>query len=235
MALLISASINWGAFGSETSGSKVADKKTEEVVYTVRLRMRQGQSTWEDSFPATGSSPIRIAHVVTAGCPANSTYMKVLVRAAGTKNWQRATLSKGYHHYEGGAFDGIRFEIDQPYYSSLTCRWKVYAGAGVSSGEDTLLGAIEYPGGFAQNLEIAVPAKKITHFRLAVPKFCQAVEILEASTVTEGVKDKAKLINKESNLYSVNDASGLRISKILITANGPLQSACQIPVFIQEK
>ncbi len=240
LALLISAGIGWSALATVPSErSSAQSNATGELIHKVRLRMPYGTSVWEDTFPATGSNPLKISFVSEPGCR-QSPYVNAYVRVAGTNHWQPTTYTGGYDYYKGGAIEGLRFEINNPYVLGLVCTWKIYANTGLSSPppvltQETLLGALSYPGGFVQNLEIAVPSKMVTHFRMAVPAFCQGVEILEASTVTEGVKDKAKLLNKEANLFTVNEESGSRISKIAVTLNGPVATACQIPIFITEK
>ncbi len=100
---------------------------------------------------------------------------------------------------------------------------------------ETLAGVVDYKGGFAK-LELTVALKDIVRsFRVAVPKYCKDVEILEAGTVTEGVFDEAKLVSETDHTYSVNGGAGLRVSGVRLTTNGPATSVCAIPVFLSAK
>lgn len=210
------------------------------LIQEFRLRMPTGLSTWEKSFPATGSSPLHILYVKESSCP-RSPGMNVFVRTTGTTHWQQTRLKDGYDYYDGTTIEAIRFEIQNTGLRPLTCTWRIYADEGmtqpppVSTGEE-LVGAINYAGGFAHNMEMPLtPALNVTHVRFGVPQFCQGLEVLEAATLTEGVKDKAVMVDKEQNLFAVNQGNGSRISKIFLSANGPVGKACQIPVYVKLK
>lgn len=232
------------AFAGDVTDTRNEDDSNADghqvLVKEARLRMPAGTSTWEDSFPATGSSPLRILYVKETSCP-RSPGMNVFVRTTGSTHWQPTRLVNGYDYYEGTTIEAIRFEIVNPYLRPLTCTWKIYADEGATepppvSTNEELAGAINYAGGFAHNMELPVsPALNVTHLRFAVPQFCEGLEVLEASTVTEGVKDKATMLSKEQNLFGVNQGNGARISKIFFSANGPVGKPCQIPVYVKVK
>lgn len=229
------------SFASENAQERYSDGGSSDaqvLIHEARLKMAYGNSVWEESFPATGSNPLHILYVKESSCP-RSPHVNVFVRVAGTTHWQPTLYQGGYDYYQGGAIDGMRFEISQPYHKSMTCTWKIYADQGMSvdpQGKEELVGALNYAGGFAHDVEFLLnPARVVTQFRLAVPQFCSGVELLEANTMTEGVKDKAQLIDKGQNVYSVNQGNGARISKILVSANGPAAKPCQIPVYVKTK
>ncbi len=101
--------------------------------------------------------------------------------------------------------------------------------------QDSLLSVIDYKGGFTKDLKGIVENKDLLKsFRVAIPDFCKDVEIVEAATVTEGVRDEAKLVDAKAHIYSINGGTGQRIGQILLTLNGPSTSACQIPILANE-
>jgi hypothetical protein len=97
------------------------------------------------------------------------------------------------------------------------------------SGE-TLLGVIDYKGGFGSRLRLNLPAPQVIKgFHVEIPSFCKA-DILEAGTVTEGVEDLAEQ-QGSSSVYKVNNGAGERVSAVFVTLNGPEGGACSVPVF----
>lgn len=231
------------SFANEAAQVRYSDlgavNSRQVLIHQVRLRMAYGLSVWEESFPATGSNPLRILYQKEFSCP-RSPRLNVFVRVAGTTTWQPTQLLAGYDYYQGGSIDGLRFEIDQPYFPSMTCTWKIYAENGTAFVEpgqkEELVGALSYTGGFALDVAFPLtPSRVVTEFRLAIPAFCEGVEILEANTVTEGVKDKAQLVDKSENRFAVNQGNGARISNLLISANGPTAKSCQIPIYVKGK
>jgi hypothetical protein len=100
---------------------------------------------------------------------------------------------------------------------------------------ETLAGVVEYTGGFSK-LDLAITHKDIVRsFRVAIPKFCKDVEIVQAGTVTEGVYDEAALVSAKEHTYSVNQGSGARIGGVRLALNGPSSPSCSIPVFLSSK
>ncbi len=98
--------------------------------------------------------------------------------------------------------------------------------------EDTFLGVIDYRGGFQKDTTLHVAATEITsHFRVAIPTFCAGVEILEAGTMTEGVRDPALLVDKGTWTFAVNNGTPQRIGAVVLTLNGPTTAACSIPIY----
>lgn len=102
----------------------------------------------------------------------------------------------------------------------------------LASGEH-LLGAIAYAGGFQTKVEMKLQQPEIVRrFRLAIPSYCEGVDILEAGTVSEGVQDVADAVGTPNGgVFSVNKGAGQRISAVFASLNGPTGKTCQIPVF----
>lgn len=99
--------------------------------------------------------------------------------------------------------------------------------------ERDLLTVIQYNGGFKADVTGDVASKEmIAEFRISIPAFCQGVEVLEAATFSEGVKDVATLKDSSKHIYSVRNGNAMRISKISLTLNGPANATCAIPVFL---
>ena len=204
-----------------------------DLIYSTRLRIPYGNSVWTEQMVPAGASPLLIVYEQTPQCP-RSPYLSVFVRLASTGQWQPTLLQNGLDHYSGSTIDAIEFRFQQPYYVSMTCAIKVFAAteAHPNFPQESLTGAVLHPGGFVQDLELAVPpSKKVTHFRVAIPSFCPNIDVLDAAVVTEGVKEPAQLVDAKSNTFSVNDGTGSRISKILVSLNGPTDQTCHIPIY----
>lgn len=102
--------------------------------------------------------------------------------------------------------------------------------AAAEPGDGDIIAVVNYQGGFQQDLSGTVLTKSIVkYFRVDVPAFCGPVEVLSASTVSEGVMDPAKAVGK--NMFEVAGGSGLRISTVALTLNGPPSATCSIPIF----
>ncbi len=238
-AIFLSALLSVAAFANERAAQKGVSN-AEQLIYSVRLKMGYGHSTFVDTFPEAGSSPLRINFIKDSSCP-RSPGMNVFVRHADTGRWEATRLQNMLDYYSGGTIDAIRFDITQPYYTNLTCTWKVYAENGpvdppVGGQEEILLGALIHNGGFAKEVVLPLQAPKfVTHIRFAVPEFCRNLQILEAATVTEGIADKAKLVSKEKLIFAVNKGEGARISKVTAALNGMPNQPCTIPVYATVK
>lgn len=227
------------SIASESSGHLLqyageVEEGNEKLIYTVRLGVPHGRTVWKDTFPATGSSPLRILLNAESSCP-TSPYVSVVVRLADTHKWQQTSLKNGFDFYNGGRIDGIQLHLNQPWYSKISCTFNVYATEGEepAPANETLVGALGYNGGFEKELAIDItPPTTVKKVRIQVPTFCKQTEVLEVFTVTEGVMDKATLLDKSQNLYSINQGAGSRITKILATLNGPAGSTCELPVYV---
>lgn len=100
---------------------------------------------------------------------------------------------------------------------------------------ETLAGVLDYQGGFSK-LDLGVTTKDLVKsFRVAIPKFCKDVEILEAGTITEGIYDEAKLAVEKDHAYNVNGGAGSRISGVRVSLNGPQTPSCSVPIFLSSK
>lgn len=210
----------------------------ESLLYTVRLRMLFGKSTWTGNFAPGGASPLRIVTLTEPSCP-RSPYANVFVQHSDTKQWEQTNFQRPFDYYSGGSIEAIRFDIDQPWYGDMTCTFKVYTQGQIlppPTPNETLVGVINYEGGFGQNLSLNVKSQKlVTSFRVKVPSFCKDLEILEAFTITEGVKDKATAFSATPTAFKVNEGHGSRISAIELTVLGPEDSKCQLPIYATEK
>ena len=172
-AVFLSALLSVAAFANVRSPEK-GMSNAEQLIYTVKLKMSYGNSTFTDTFPEAGSSPLRINFVKTNSCP-RSPGMNVFVRHADSGQWEQTRLQNQLDYYSGGTIDAIRFDITQPYYSSLTCTWKVFAengpvDPGFGNEEEFLLGAITHNGGYAKDVTLPLQAPKcLPHIRCQVP------------------------------------------------------------------
>ena len=101
-----------------------------------------------------------------------------------------------------------------------------------NTGSFTMLGALSYQGGLAQQ-DIAVAGAKVTQFWVRMPQFCTGVEVLEGGTVTEGQYDKARLVDANKMIFEVNGGAGARVGAVRVVFNGPRDHACDVPVYVK--
>jgi hypothetical protein len=230
---------------AETTDDKVAStviaaeeiEDLDTLIYTVRLRMAYGPSTWAaDLGRSYTANPLKLRYIVEPSCRAP--YVTMYLRSAVTGLWHKTRREGDVDSHLLTSFDGIRFDIDQPYLSAVTCEFAVTGretGPGRPDngnwGTGVLSGGVEYAGGFGQNLEVSIPAtQRIRGFRLSIPEFCGDLEVLEAGTVTEGIFDPATLVDARKNIYEVAGGT-VRSSVVRFSVNGPFDSRCFIPVF----
>ncbi len=238
--LVLSTLLSLSTFADVRSADEgVSD--ADQLIYQVRLKMKYGNSTFSDTFPEAGSSPLRINFVKESSCP-RSPGMNIFVRHADSGLWEQTRFQNNLDYYSGGTINAIRFDITQSTYSSTTCTWKVYAANGpvedpiFGGQEEILLGALTHNGGFAKDVTLALDAPKmLTHIRFEVPEYCRNLQVLEAATVTEGIADKAKLVSKDKLVFAVHNGDGARISKVTAALNSIAGQSCSIPVYGQEK
>jgi len=151
--------------------------------------------------------------------------------------WQNAQkTNKGTWELKGGMLYKLNVLINQPKFKYADCTLQIFASTllGNSSGDETFIGVIEYQGGYNPNLLLPIyPARKVKSYRVSVPDFCKGVEILETGVTIEGTYEKAKVMDKALNTFSVNDGHGLVVGGIELKMNGPMMT-CTIPIFIRE-
>ncbi len=216
-----------------------ATDKTQ--LHQVRLNIPYGNSSWTDTFSPRGSNPLQFLYTVTSSC-SRSPYVNIFVRIASTQKWEQTDYRSPYDYYSGGLIDAIRYDISQPWYTNMDCTFRLYDVNGTNPIppvtpplNEKLIGALSYAGGFVQDLSLKINPTFVTRFRVNIPAFCKDVQVLEAHTVTEGVQDKALLVDPNLHIYSVNNGAGTRITNIIAALNGPAATNCTIPIYIYEK
>lgn len=228
----------------EGANALTADDTTQEVdtlIYSVRLRMPYGYSVWTAELDKTWSAnPVKLRFLPEPSCRAPR--MALYLRSTSDGLWTRTVPNGDVDLHTLASFDGVRFDIEQSYLLDQVCEFFLYAADAGSTpppppppgpvwGTGVLSGGAEYTGGFATGLEVNISAAtRIKGFRLAIPEFCQGVEVLEAGTVTEGNFDPATLVDAEKNLYQVASGS-VRASRIVFSMNGPFDARCFVPVY----
>ncbi len=211
--------------------------RAAQLIYEVRLTIPYGRSEWTGGFTPRGSSPIKILLLAESSC-SRGPNMNVAVHHSPENVWEATQYQNTFDYYSGGLIDGIHFVMEQKIALKLTCTFRIYAEQGVSnpvSPKESLVGALDYKGGFSEANLLLNPSRYVTQFRVQVPSYCANVQVLEASTTTEGVQDTATWIDKKNNIFSINGGAGMRISNIKVHLNGPAGAACSLPVYIVEK
>ncbi len=241
-ALVLSSSLLFAETVTEKAEAIVSPADELEVldtlIYSVRLRMAYGPSVWSADLDRTyNMNPLKLRYVVEPSCRAP--FVTMYLRDSVTGFWQKTRRDVDVDRHTLSSFDGIKFDIDQPYFVSQTCEFNV-SGAETGPGRPddndiwgagVLAGGSEYTGGFARNLEVAISAEqRIRGFRLSIPEFCKDLEILEAGTVTEGIFDPATVVDARKNIFKVAGGS-VRSSMVRFSINGPFDSRCFIPVY----
>ena len=132
----------------------------------------------------------------------------------------------------------LKINLHQPLYARSYCQISIAKRLG-GIVDDTsgfiYQGVIHYQGGFVNQTEIALTDRPVvTSVKVAVPDFCQNVQVLETGTVTEGQYDRAQATSTPG-VFAVNSGTGSRIAAIKVTLNGPLTSQCDIPVYVRTR
>lgn len=219
-----------------------AELESDALIYSVRLRLRNGSSVWTDDLRVpTSANPIKIRVVLEPSCRAPR--VALYLRSVSDGIWYQTIPSGDSDYHNLAAFNGIRMEIQQPYILDQVCEFRI-SGAMPDApapnpgptypswGPGVLSGGVEFNGGFASNLEVNIStAQRIKGFRFAVPDFCGPVEVHEAGIITEGVFEPATLIDAAARLYKVHGDS-VRASRIVFSLNGPYDSRCFVPLYV---
>ena len=243
-ALFLSTSVSFAETGTEKAEAVIAQSDDLEaldtLIYSVRLRMAYGPSVWTaDLDTAWDVNPLKLRYVLEPSCRAP--FVQMYLRDTVSGMWVKTRRDVDVDRHNLSSFDGIRFDIDQPYLISQVCEFNVSGLVTSPSpgdpdnndiwGAGVLAGGAEYNGGFAQNLEVAISAaQRVRGFRLSVPEFCRGLEILEAGTVTEGVFEPASVVDARKNIFKVANGA-VRSSLVRFTINGPFDSRCFIPLY----
>jgi hypothetical protein len=242
--LFLSSSVSIAETATKDTEAVVAQSDELEaldtLIYSVRLRMAFGQSVWTaDLDTALDVNPLKLRYIAEPSC--RVPFVQMYLRDAVSGMWVKTRRDIDVDRHDLSSFDGIRFDIDQPYLLSQTCEFNVFGLVTSPSpgdpdnndiwGAGVLAGGAEYNGGFAQNLEVAISAaQRVRGFRLSVPEFCKDLEILEAGTVTEGVFEPATVVDVRKNIFKVANGA-VRSSLVRFTINGPFDSRCFIPLY----
>lgn len=219
-------------FAAETNLE--ASQEADTLIYSVRLRIPYGLSTWTADLGADWTAnPVKLRYLIEPSC--RTPYMSLSLRSSVDGTWHRTTRVDTVDTHTLSSFDAVRFELDSPWFGAVSCEIALF-GASEPANDDwgvgVLAGGVEYNGGFGRDLELAVSAdERIKGFRIAIPEFCGRAEILEAGTVTEGLFDPATLLDAGKMIYQVAGSS-VRATKIRLTVNGPFDSRCFIPVYV---
>jgi hypothetical protein len=243
-ALFMSSGVSLAETTVENTEAVIAQadelESVDSLFYSVRLRMAYGPSLWTaDLGAAYDVNPLKLRYIVEPSCRAP--FVQMYLRDAVSGMWVKTRRDVDVDRHNLASFDGIRFEIDQPYLATQTCEFNVFGVVGSPSptdpdnndvwGAGVLAGGVEYSGGFAQNLEVAISAaERVRGFRLSIPEFCKGLEILEAGTVTEGVFEPASVVDARKNIFKVANGA-VRSSLVRFTINGPFDSRCFIPLY----
>jgi hypothetical protein len=144
-----------------------------------------------------------------------------------------ATGSGATYSVPDGVVNAVQVDFYQNYWTGVTCELSVYATGGGSgpSGDEALLGAVAYGGGFASRLTLRVYSSfTLGTLRFAIPSFCQGVSILEAGTVSGGTYYPATATG-DGSTFQVDAVGSTGVSAIQASINGPIGTACDIPVY----
>jgi hypothetical protein len=210
-----------------------------ELVYNVRLNIPGGKSVWTADFhDPIRVNPLKILYVSESSC-GTGPYITISVRSERTGRWQQTNYQDGLDYHEvRGPIDGIKFDLDSPYWRTITCTINVYGRAESSGGWDNpeFAGLFSYRGGYVHQQKIDLSeAAMIKGFRLAVPLFCGEMEVLSAGTISEGIFDEAELAVDSERVFEVNSGEGLRVRSLEFSVNGPTDLQCDVPIYIYRK
>ena len=217
------------------SSAAVAQDGVElEQFDILRLNLPHGASYLDRAYnEAVDANPITVRYVVESSCRQSPT-LGIDVLPEGQRRLETALPDgAGAWRHSGSKLTGIRLNFSNPGYPVL-CTYRLYRpkGGTLPTERETLAGALQYEGGFANRLSMTLPeAKVVQTFRVALPAFCTGVEILEAGTVTEGVFDPATLTQTARNVFTVVGGRQ-RIREIVVSLNGPVEARCAIPIFL---
>ncbi len=139
-----------------------------------------------------------------------------------------------------GKIYGINIHFFQEKWNNVDCTLRAFVGEGPDidpdppgpGSDEELVGAIEYQGGFDDSATLPLDGSQdVKSFRVAIPSFCDGVEVLEAGTVRNGTYYPATELG--NGHFSVGLLAGKHPSAITLALNGPNSSSCDIPIFVR--
>lgn len=146
--------------------------------------------------------------------------------------------NQAIYKIQAGAVYGINVLFHQETWSYADCTLivnsHVEGGDGPAQGDETLLGAIRYNGGFNNTLSLPVSGDQaIASIRVDVPTFCHDVDILNVGTVVGNVFHRATVTRDSASVFNVEAGFGRGVQSLSFALNGPTAAACDIPVFVR--
>jgi hypothetical protein len=174
-------------------------------------------------------------------CKANLYSLEVITSPGQVLATRLFPDAEGVFDLQGATLYDAVVILQQAAFFNSQCGFRLLglaAGGADAPGDTTdgndfsILGAVAYAGGFAQQ-DLDVGGAKVTQFWVRVPQFCSGVEVLEAGTVTEGQYDKARVVDPQKLIFEVNGGTGSRASAVRLILNGPQGPGCDIPVFVK--
>jgi len=234
LALLLPASAPTQTYAAATDWTRVYYNPDFEVVKNGYIY------GFPIAFPfAANELKITFTHTAYAVCGAVPDSVEVTQGMANTLATVYPIGADGVVQLQGNpeVYD-LKINEHQPLYTRSYCQISIakrLSGAIDDTSDFIYQGVIHYQGGFVNQTEIDLTNRPIvTSVKVAVPDFCQNVQVLETGTVTEGQYDRAQATDA-AGVFAVNDGAGSRIAAIKVTLNGPLTSQCDIPVYVRTK
>lgn len=182
------------------------------------------------------ANPLRFGYVISGQCPQNAFYLEnVFVRYVNDANWyQTTTTSAGLFSHSDKPLAAVEIRFLQNMGRHVTCRVTLTGeGQGPTDPgtvEERYAGVIQYGGGFVYRERVPMSnVYQAQSFRIAVPNYCQGLEINEVELDPAGVFQPATTLDAQRFIYAA--AQPTTLDELVVTLNGPPGLACDLPVY----
>ena len=172
---------------------------------------------------------LRVVYSPSVSCP-EAPKIALNVKYLDDDKWQTTTfLGNGMFQLRDVALTGVRFLFKQTAYLEVTCQLQVMGGQ--KPYQENFAGIVHYSGGFINRQGVKLNGSFTTQtVTLKIPQYCNNLEIAEVGTMAGENFVAAGRDRSVPGKYWFGSA--VVLDSLYITLNGPLNNACDIPIYV---
>lgn len=203
------------------------------------VRLPLGSSVWRVMVdPPERIKSLSLSFTRSPSCPPLAARIQYYNPEAG--QWVQAPFSDGFFLTQGHMLQYIDVVMTQRSSESAECQIRIFktlpSGRGDEqpSGTAVFAGMYDYKGGFQDAARLVLnKAYYADSIEINMPSFCQNVDLLEVGVLSANQRYPAQRVTSRGNTWKLS-RSAMAFNEVYLSLNGPLNQACQIPVYVQD-
>lgn len=205
------------------------------LLWSKSYQLRAARS-YQTNFQLLADAPVRTNLISLT--QSGSTYCNIKVEAVEymptTQSEPRQAVAVGSaasYRVPEGQIAAINIVFHQETWTRVDCTLSVYSEGDEPIPTDSLIGVVQYGGGYSTLSVDVSPWQVIQGITPKVPAFCRDVEIVSVGTVISNVFYPAT--PSGSSYYAVPPGYGNGASSVRVALNGPRGFGCDVPVYVR--